>query len=508
KPDTMANATTQTQTPVARVNIGLQSAKFLCPQFILQSNIIKKAMESRHQMRQRTCLATGISHMHLPVQQVTPMFNNAKTHPLRCSTQPEIGKKMVEKSQQTDQVKAGKDVGTVAQAQAQARQVTARQVVAMMNNPKLLQLKCGLLPDIRKKAVESSRPAGQKEKSKGSTQLKPSEDMKSIPNKPEKKTGVWRRLTLPLTPAAHLTFVLPSVEALKYFQDKLTRWEQKEILDFTEIWYLGLGAEKKEPPENSEEDSSSHYDDAKGIYTPVLRDHIAYRFEILERLGQGSFGLVMKCLDHKTKELVAVKVIHNMKSANRLALKELEILDIVRREDETNCYNVIHMKEHLTFRKHLCIVFELQGMDLYRLIRNNHFQGFTLTQTHHYASALVTSLQMLHKQKIIHCDLKPVELSFIGLGMRRNGGENILLSEKKHGKIKVADFGCSFYEHQKAGYTYVQTRFYRAPEVILGFTFGTAIDIWSLGCILAELHTGTPIFSGINEVDQLACIIE
>ncbi|KAI1891101.1 hypothetical protein AGOR_G00160470 [Albula goreensis] len=260
---------------------------------------------------------------------------------------------------------------------------------------------------------------------------------------------------------ALLTFVLPSAAALKYFQDKLTRWEQKEILDFTEIWYLGLGAEKKEPPENSEDDSSCHYDDAKGIYTPVLRDHIAYRFEILERLGQGSFGLVMKCLDHKTKELVAVKVIHNMKSANRLALKELEILDIVRKEDEANCYNVIHMKEHLTFRKHLCIVFELQGMDLYRLIRNNHFQGFTLTQTHHYASALVTSLQMLHKQKIIH-----------------------------------------------SGYTYVQTRFYRAPEVILGFTFGTAIDIWSLGCILAELHTGTPIFSGINEVDQLACIIE
>ncbi|XP_035243287.1 dual specificity tyrosine-phosphorylation-regulated kinase 4-like isoform X1 [Anguilla anguilla] len=296
----------------------------------------------------------------------------------------------------------------------------------------------------------------------------------------------WRRLTLPMSPEV----------AMKHFLENLTSLEQKEILDFPQIWYLGLGAERKRGdakgmPENSEE-TSSVYDDAKCIYIPVLRDHISYRYEILEKLGQGSFGLVLKCLDHKTKELVALKIIHNQKSASRMALRELEILDVVRKEDSENCYNVIHMKEHMNFRNHICIVFELQGMDLYRLIRNNNFHGFTLSQTHHYAAALVTSLQMLHRKKIIHCDLKP---------------ENILLSEKRHGNIKVADFGCSFYEHQK-GYTYVQTRFYRAPEVILGLPFGTAIDMWSLGCILAELYTGNPLFSGTNEADQLSCIME
>ncbi|KAJ8258976.1 hypothetical protein COCON_G00179880 [Conger conger] len=294
----------------------------------------------------------------------------------------------------------------------------------------------------------------------------------------------WKRLPLPMSPEV----------ALKHFFQSLTSLEQKEILDFPDIWYLGLWAERKrgeEIPVDSKENSSV-YDDAKFVYIPVLHDHIVYRYEILEKLGQGSFGLVLKCLDHKTKEQVALKIIHNQKSANRMALRELEILDVIRKEDSENCYNVIHMKEHMTFRNHICIVFELQGMDLYKLIRNNNFHGFTLFQTHHYAVALVTSLQMLHRKQIIHCDLKP---------------ENILLSEKKHGNIKLADFGCSFYEHQK-GYTYVQTRFYRAPEVILGIPYGTAIDMWSLGCILAELNTGYPLFCGTNEVDQLACIME
>jgi dual specificity tyrosine-phosphorylation-regulated kinase 2/3/4 len=71
----------------------------------------------------------------------------------------------------------------------------------------------------------------------------------------------------------------------------------------------------------------------------------------------------------------------------------------------------------------------------------------------------------------------------------------------------VIDFGSSCYEHQRI-YTYIQSRFYRAPEVILGSRYGLPIDMWSLGCILAELTTGCPLFPGEDEGDQLACIIE
>jgi serine/threonine protein kinase len=81
------------------------------------------------------------------------------------------------------------------------------------------------------------------------------------------------------------------------------------------------------------------------------------------------------------------------------------------------------------------------------------------------------------------------------------------LKLKGQSSIKVIDFGSSCYDHQRV-YTYIQSRFYRSPEVILGMPYSMAIDMWSLGCILAELYTGYPLLPGENEVEQLACIME
>lgn len=108
------------------------------------------------------------------------------------------------------------------------------------------------------------------------------------------------------------------------------------------------------------------------------------------------------------------------------------------------------------------------------------------------AHSILKCLIVLHKERIIHCDLKP---------------ENILIRQKGNSSIKVIDFGSSCYEHQRV-YTYIQSRFYRSPEVILGHPYSMAIDMWSFGCILAELYTGYPLFPGENEVEQLACIME
>jgi len=85
--------------------------------------------------------------------------------------------------------------------------------------------------------------------------------------------------------------------------------------------------------------------------------------------------------------------------------------------------------------------------------------------------------------------------------------ENVLLKQQGRSGIKVIDFGSSCYEHQRV-YTYIQSRFYRAPEVILGAKYGMPIDMWSLGCILCELLTGYPLLPGEDEGDQLSCIIE
>ena len=105
---------------------------------------------------------------------------------------------------------------------------------------------------------------------------------------------------------------------------------------------------------------------------------------------------------------------------------------------------------------------------------------------------MVACLLLLQQKRIIHCDLKP---------------ENILLCEARKADVRVIDFGSSCREEEKV-YTYIQSRFYRSPEVILGSSYGLGIDMWSFGCILAELWTGYPIFPGENEQEQLACIME
>lgn len=131
-------------------------------------------------------------------------------------------------------------------------------------------------------------------------------------------------------------------------------------------------------------------------------------------------------------------------------------------------------------------------MNLYELIKSNAFRGFSLKIVRRFTKQMLSSLLLLKSKKVIHCDLKP---------------ENILLAHPLHSEIKVIDFGSSCFENEKV-YTYIQSRFYRSPEVILGMTYGMPIDMWSLGCILAELYTGVPIFPGENEQEQLACIME
>jgi len=123
---------------------------------------------------------------------------------------------------------------------------------------------------------------------------------------------------------------------------------------------------------------------------------------------------------------------------------------------------------------------------------DNNFAGLSLGVIKGYAQQILNSLKVLKRHSIIHCDLKP---------------ENILLKDSEGQSIKLIDFGSSCFLREKV-YTYIQSRFYRAPEIILGISYTTAIDMWSLGCILAELHTGFPLFPGESETEQLALIME
>jgi dual specificity tyrosine-phosphorylation-regulated kinase 2/3/4 len=153
---------------------------------------------------------------------------------------------------------------------------------------------------------------------------------------------------------------------------------------------------------------------------------------------------------------------------------------------------MVNFTHSFYFRGHLCIATELLDMNLYEFIKSNAFRGFSVKLIRRFTKQMLSSLNLLKQHSVIHCDLKP---------------ENILLRHPLHSEIKVIDFGSSCFENEKV-YTYIQSRFYRSPEVILGMTYGLPIDMWSLGCILAELYTGVPIFPGENEQEQLACIME
>ena len=274
-------------------------------------------------------------------------------------------------------------------------------------------------------------------------------------------------------------------------QDSLTPYEATEVLDVPQVYFLGATTGKVKGQAGASAPNHG-YDDERGDYTIVVRDHLAYRFEILGVLGKGSFGQVLKCFDHKTKELRAVKIIRNKKRFHQQALIEVKILEHLNARDAANSRNVVKMQEHFYFRNHLCLVFELMSVNLYEFIKNNNFRGISLGLIRRFAQQILVSLAYFRKEKVIHCDLKP---------------ENILLQQPSKSAVKVIDFGSSCFETERL-YTYIQSRFYRAPEVILGIPYGQPIDMWSFGCIVAELYTGLPLFPGENETEQLDCIME
>ena len=283
-------------------------------------------------------------------------------------------------------------------------------------------------------------------------------------------------------------FPLQPKATLAAFPNEFNKLEQIEILEYQLIYFLGCNNKIKPTLEGI----NNGYDDDRGDYTITIGDHIAYRYEIIKILGKGSFGQVVECYDYKRSEKVALKIIKNKKRFHQQASVEIKVLQQLRENDIENKYNVVKIKNYFIFRHHICITFELLSLNLYELLRQNNFEGFSLTLIHRFTVQLLVCLQYIAKQKVIHCDLKP---------------ENILLKDTEKALINVIDFGSSCFENEKI-YYYIQSRFYRAPEIILGIQYTTAIDMWSLGCILAELFIGRPLFPGESEHVQLIYIMQ
>lgn len=233
-------------------------------------------------------------------------------------------------------------------------------------------------------------------------------------------------------------------------------------------------------------DPANPYDNLEHNFIIHVNDEIVgprRRYLVLDSLGTGSFGQVVKCMEKGTKQLVALKVIKNLPVYHNQGLVELGILETLNEAYDPDHYPMVRLLDHFVFRNHLCFVFELLGVSLFDLIKMNRFQGISLNLVRIFAQQILVALDALSHLGIIHCDLKP---------------ENILLEDGVTPAIKVIDFGSACYENQTV-YSYIQSRFYRAPEVLLGLNYSSPIDIWSLGCLTFELFGGLPLFPGQNQ---------
>lgn len=211
-------------------------------------------------------------------------------------------------------------------------------------------------------------------------------------------------------------------------------------------------------------------------------------------LGEGSFSRVFECVDQQDpkENLVAVKVVRNDKGCLDAGLGEIRVLARLQQlHDADTSPPYARLLNYFYYKEHLHIVLELLGSSL---LRFNQAMGGEPSEYYNpnrlafLSFQLLTGLKLMHRAKLIHCDVKP---------------DNVCFASISRCTVKMIDFGACMCENDTLN-SYVQSRWYRAPEVMLGIVFDEKIDMWSLGCLLAEMLLGFPLFYGASVPKVLA----
>ncbi|KAM9827388.1 uncharacterized protein ACB057_017777 [Neosynchiropus ocellatus] len=215
------------------------------------------------------------------------------------------------------------------------------------------------------------------------------------------------------------------------------------------------------------------------------------RYESLGLVGEGSYGTVLKCRHRDSGRLVAIKKFMDSdddKTVKKIALREIKLLRQLRHD------NLVNLLEVWKRRRRWYLVFEFVERTLLDDLEQNP-NGLDLNTSRQYLYQILRATAFCHQQNVIHRDIKP---------------ENILISHG--GVVKLCDFGFARTVASPAeggAYTdYVATRWYRAPELLVGDTkYGKPVDVWALGCLLMEMLTGQPLFPGDSDLDQIHHIV-
>uniref|UniRef100_A0A4W4G6S3 non-specific serine/threonine protein kinase n=1 Tax=Electrophorus electricus TaxID=8005 RepID=A0A4W4G6S3_ELEEL len=208
------------------------------------------------------------------------------------------------------------------------------------------------------------------------------------------------------------------------------------------------------------------------------------RYTTLKQLGDGTYGSVLMGKSNKSGELVAIK---RMKR-KFYSWEECMNLREVKSLKKLNHANVVKLKEVIRENDHLYFVFEYMKENLYQLMKDRENKMFTENEIRNIMFQVLSGLAFVHKHGFFHRDMKPENLLCMGPEL-----------------VKIADFGLAREIRSRPPYTdYVSTRWYRAPEVLLrSSVYSSPIDMWAVGCIMAELYTLRPLFPGNSEVDEI-----
>lgn len=249
-----------------------------------------------------------------------------------------------------------------------------------------------------------------------------------------------------------------------------------------------------------------NFDDAEGYYRVILGEILdGDRYHLTAHLGKGMFSNVVRARDRHSPlpgsgegeeakyRDVAIKIMRSQESMYRAGQKEAIILRKLADADPSDKRHVIRLERTFEHRGHLCLVFESLSMNLRDVIKRfGKDVGINLKAVRAYAHQIFLALNLFSKLNLMHADIKP---------------DNILVNESKS-LLKVCDLGSASDTSEADITPYLVSRFYRAPEIILGLPYDCSLDMWSIGCTLYELYTGKILFPGRSNNHMLYLIQE
>ncbi|XP_030330975.1 homeodomain-interacting protein kinase 4 [Strigops habroptila] len=225
--------------------------------------------------------------------------------------------------------------------------------------------------------------------------------------------------------------------------------------------------------------------------TPTARAEL---YDVVAAVGKGTFGEVARGRRRSTGEHVAIKILPSTGHRGRVARNELRLLRALRAAG-ADAVPIVRFLEAFSDASCTYLVLELLQQNLLDFQKLRRFSPLPARHIRTIAAQVLAALVKLEELSIIHADLKP---------------ENIMLVDHARFpfRVKLIDFGsgCLVADVAHVKEPYIQSRFYRAPEILLGLPFNERMDVWSLGCVLAELHLGWPLYPGASEYEQVSYI--